>query len=173
MNKLTKLVTVAIPLAFSLYSSIAGATNVNLGTLAAGGNGPFYELETVAFDDNYSFNFNFGPAFSSANVNIQFDDLLVGGHSIPNLAASLYDSGNNLISALAGNNAFNNILLSNGSYYLNITGTPLPAADPNGAEFGVHFEVTPVPEPETYALMLAGLGLIGLTARRRTNKLGV
>ncbi|MFX9665008.1 FxDxF family PEP-CTERM protein [Acinetobacter baumannii] len=27
--------------------------------------------------------------------------------------------------------------------------------------------VTPVPEPETYALLLAGLGLIGAAARRR------
>ncbi len=29
----------------------------------------------------------------------------------------------------------------------------------------------PVPEPETYAMLLAGLGLIGLTARRRKQKL--
>jgi hypothetical protein len=31
------------------------------------------------------------------------------------------------------------------------------------------FEVptTPVPEPETYAMMLAGLGLVGFMARRR------
>jgi hypothetical protein len=28
--------------------------------------------------------------------------------------------------------------------------------------------VTAVPEPETYAMMLAGLGLLGFTARRRT-----
>jgi hypothetical protein len=27
--------------------------------------------------------------------------------------------------------------------------------------------VTPVPEPETYAMLLAGLGLIGFTASRR------
>ena len=35
---------------------------------------------------------------------------------------------------------------------------------------GVAFEVaavTPVPEPETYALMLGGLGVLGLLARRR------
>lgn len=29
------------------------------------------------------------------------------------------------------------------------------------------FEVTPVPEPETYAMLLAGLGLVGFMARRR------
>ncbi len=39
-----------------------------------------------------------------------------------------------------------------------------------GAETDVYrisFDVTPVPEPETYAMMLAGLGLIGMVARRR------
>jgi len=30
--------------------------------------------------------------------------------------------------------------------------------------------VAPVPEPETYAMLLAGLGLMGFTARRRKNK---
>jgi hypothetical protein len=31
-------------------------------------------------------------------------------------------------------------------------------------------QVTPVPEPETYALMLAGLGLVGFTVRRRAGR---
>jgi hypothetical protein len=30
--------------------------------------------------------------------------------------------------------------------------------------------VSPVPEPETYALMLAGLGLVGFMARKRKAK---
>jgi len=31
----------------------------------------------------------------------------------------------------------------------------------------VLYSLAPVPEPETYALMLAGLGLVGFMARRR------
>jgi hypothetical protein len=49
--------------------------------------------------------------------------------------------------------------------------------DPMGSATG-SYELTltaqgnlaPVPEPETYAMMLAGLGLLGLTARRRRRK---
>ncbi len=38
------------------------------------------------------------------------------------------------------------------------------------AGFRTYVEVTPVPEPETYAMMLAGLGLLGVVARRRKQK---
>ena len=31
----------------------------------------------------------------------------------------------------------------------------------------LNFQVTPIPEPETYALMMAGLGALGFVARRR------
>ena len=37
----------------------------------------------------------------------------------------------------------------------------------NSEVYRIAFDVTPVPEPETYAMMLVGLGLIGLAARRR------
>ncbi|WP_240791862.1 PEP-CTERM sorting domain-containing protein [Rhodoferax bucti] len=36
---------------------------------------------------------------------------------------------------------------------------------------GESFPVTPVPEPETYAMLLAGLGLMGAVARRRQTKI--
>jgi hypothetical protein len=46
----------------------------------------------------------------------------------------------------------------------------------HGFTFGIRtterIEPTPaIPEPETYAMLLAGLGLLGLIARRRKNKL--
>ncbi|MEB0136179.1 FxDxF family PEP-CTERM protein [Actimicrobium sp. CCC2.4] len=48
-------------------------------------------------------------------------------------------------------------LLGGGTYSGNITATPAFASPP----------VSPVPEPETYAMMLAGLGLLGFAARRK------
>ncbi len=52
-------------------------------------------------------------------------------------------------------------------YWLNLKGT--------GSEAMYSVTLAPVPEPETYAMLLAGLGLIGAIARRRkttTTKMG-
>lgn len=46
----------------------------------------------------------------------------------------------------------------------------VPTGNPSGPQSYVFYDglsVAPVPEPETYAMLLAGLGLLGLTARRR------
>ena len=58
-------------------------------------------------------------------------------------------------------------------YYLKLAGT-LNDADAVG-NFKVTVgsaTVTPVPEPESYAMLLAGLGLMGTIARRRSRKAG-
>lgn len=45
-------------------------------------------------------------------------------------------------------------------------------ADGSSVSFGYTYTfATPVPEPETYAMLLAGLGLMGFVARRRQRKL--
>lgn len=166
MKGTAKKLAIAIPLVFGLYSSFSSAADLDLGILSAGNTGPIYELETAVFNDKYSFGINFG-SIPTANINIQFDDLLVGSHSIPDLTAELFNALDVSLGVLSGNNAPNNFLLGNGNYYLQVAGTPQPLNDPNGATFGLHFNVTPVPEPETYALMLGGLALIGFSARRR------
>lgn len=61
----------------------------------------------------------------------------------------------------------------------NGTGTPAQQASralvtPYAGDFtyaaGVlTYEVAPIPEPETYALLLAGLGMLGFMGRRRLN----
>ena len=56
-------------------------------------------------------------------------------------------------------------VLTAGSYSLVINGLQSAAAASYGGNLAVI--ATPVPEPETYALLLAGLGVLGFVARRR------
>jgi hypothetical protein len=58
--------------------------------------------------------------------------------------------------------------LTAGSYFLRVSGFVVSDA---GASFGGNVNVSPVPEPATYGMMLGGLALMGLLARRR-NKAG-
>ncbi|WP_229421646.1 FxDxF family PEP-CTERM protein [Massilia aquatica] len=51
-----------------------------------------------------------------------------------------------------------------GSYYLQVSGKMVSGT---GGSFGGTVMLAPVPEPETYGMMLAGLGVLGFLARRR------
>ena len=52
-----------------------------------------------------------------------------------------------------------------GAYTLTVAGTTTVTGGFYNA--AVNFNSAPIPEPETYAMMLAGLGLMGFVARRR------
>ncbi len=45
--------------------------------------------------------------------------------------------------------------------------TSLVFSSSDNAFESANFSITPIPEPETYALMMAGLGVMGFVARRR------
>ncbi len=56
-----------------------------------------------------------------------------------------------------------------GNYYLQVSGTMV---SDTGGSFGGAVMLAPVPEPETYGMMLGGLGVLGFLARRRKAKQG-
>jgi hypothetical protein len=65
--------------------------------------------------------------------------------------------------------------LAAGDYVLTVTGTSVGSVSAssvlNGLKIGsysIYGTLAPVPEPENYAMFLAGLGIIGAMARRKT-----
>lgn len=79
---------------------------------------------------------------------------------------STHPNGNTLFATFSGNNVMNAIgNLAAGQYHLDISGYIGPNA--MGGQYSVALQALPVPEPETYAMLLAGLGLIGFSIRRR------
>ena len=94
---------------------------------------------------------------------------------IPNSLNWTFDEG-----AKKSGNGQSNAVQGGEHIVFELTGVSLANVG-NTFKFGVHLQgmpdgrsekliaVTPVPEPETYALLLAGLGLLGTIARRRKN----
>ena len=167
----------------------SGAAGAGLIMLDSGSNvfGGLDSAEQSALTTNASFINTFvgsgGGLFSQAN-NYGWLSAL-----IPGLTVS-FDQEQDLALTAAGNAAFPGLTdadLSAGPYHANFSNVgalPVlatgvgPFAGYNvilGAAAGSITDPTPVssvPEPETYAMMLAGLGLMGVIARRRKAKQG-
>ena len=61
-------------------------------------------------------------------------------------------------------NTINSVNVGIGSYFYKVTGD---AVGISGGLYVISSAIAPIPEPETYALMLAGLGAIGFVVARR------
>ena len=81
--------------------------------------------------------------------------LLVGGS---NVAAPVFATGNGSYPVMSFLD-----MLQGGLAYVNVHTT----ANPNGAVRGQLIQVSAVPEPSTYAMLLAGIAALGFVARRR------
>jgi hypothetical protein len=97
----------------------------------------------------------------TANTGLDITGLALYGTSGLIASGNMLQSGANDVWTLSTDN------LALGNYYVQVSGTLVSST--SGA-FGGSMMLAPVPEPETYGMMLAGLGVLGFLARRRKSK---
>lgn len=148
-------------------ASVSSAWAVGGALVFVGNTASFSSSVNGTFSDVWTFNIVAPGASAATSVtNIAFGGF--GGitgftgtlASVP-LNSSAVPSPPLVVNVLAG---FTGTLVP-GAYSLVIGGNAGP-----GASYGGNVVLTPIPEPETYALMLAGLGVVGFMAARRRNR---
>lgn len=136
-------------------------------TLGAGNSGAtFADRFTFTVDDALGVNVDaiVGSVSRSADVGLDITGLWIynGNDTLISTGTSL-QTGAVDVWTVAGDN------LVAGDYYLRVDGNVVSG---EGASFGGAVMLAPVPEPETYGMMLGGLGVLGFLARRRQGKRG-
>ena len=147
----------SIALAVAMVSSSvpALAVNADLGTLGSGSFGNFFGSAAMAFVDTFTFELASPSTVTGAAAAV----------GIAQWALVVEDTmGNDVASdASPGSFAFN---LGAGMYTLNVVGMSAGA----GSVYGGNISASPIPEPQTYALLLAGLGIVAFIGARRRDR---
>ncbi|MDR7051059.1 hypothetical protein J2X54_003546 [Duganella sp. 3397] len=156
-----------------LVSNNAGGFQTVVGnTFTAGQTSDvFNDRFTFTLNGNYNAAGTLSSTFLSTNP---IQDLVINGFSlvkydpVTQAVISTY-AGTNVLGSGAGTEdywKFSANGLSAGSYYLSVNGL-VQGAGGGSYSSNVNLAMAPVPEAETYAMMIAGLGLLGVVARRR------
>ncbi len=153
----------------------AGAATYN-NTFAYGSIGPISGPAFLGVNDNaltglsgetFLDHFTF-TVIPSNNFTLTTSSLYQSGVTLT--GAQLFGPGATLIGTTGSPFFTASPTLLPGAYDLQISGTLTAASALYGVSVNFNSTTAPIPEPETYAMMLAGLGLMGFVARRRKQK---
>ena len=181
MKNFFKLVPIAAAMVFGM-TGIASATSTTA-TATGWTGGPDFDLTfsgsgisesgVTDFSDNFLFNMPLASAHLEGGANviggqIHFSPLVIIDHfELWNLTTStLVSSAASLPAAQAFFDVPNAIYSLTDVYKLHIDGH---LTGGHHGSYAGNLNVTHLPEPETYAMFMAGLGLMGFIARRRKN----
>jgi hypothetical protein len=146
---------VAVAATLSAFGASAGATTIS-GAVTHPAGATFsdshpFSLSGISNVGTLILGFNFAPYFGTDLTSVSVSgpaSYSWSGHSTSGLSFSLPGS-------------------PGGDYSLNIGGTTSSTAI-GGGGYSYTLSISPVPEPGEWAMLLAGLGVIGMVARRRS-----
>jgi PEP-CTERM motif len=154
----------AVALASGMASAMATTFNIGSLPIAPAVYSNVQSVAPGAISDLYSFLFPAGAATGSGSaISIDVSTIL----NIDNIQVSLLDAS---LSPLAWGTVgdasvlFDQALVAGSAYSFRVTGIALGSA---GGTYTFLASAAPVPEPAAYALMLAGLAVVGSIVRRR------
>ena len=123
------------------------------------------------FADHFNFSVTGAPANFDAIVSsisrAASTGLDITGLSLYSSTNTLISTGTSLQSGAIDVWTLTSDNLAAGDYYVQVSGTMVSQTS---GSFGGAVSLAPVPEPETYGMMLGGLGILGFLARRRKQK---
>ncbi|MYM23277.1 PEP-CTERM sorting domain-containing protein [Duganella sp. FT135W] len=128
--------------------------------------GDYFAVLQTAASISQTFTSDVGGVYS-----INFDMALRSGYNAGQVVSVTLD-GNNLgtfpaASTAWGNFSTSSITLGAGAHTLSFQGLTQDHGDTSAFIDNVSLNVSAVPEPATYGMLMAGLGLVGFVARRR------
>jgi len=146
---------------------LASATNYSLGTNGVPASATVVGMPGSSFSDVFNFNLSSISGITAGGSSVTIDlSALIPGLTLPAVSfPSVMLDGVSLWSSADGSNSFTISLgsLGAGEHSLSVIGKHPGQA----GTYAVSLFAAPVPEPGEWAMMLAGLGLIGVVARRR------